>query len=339
MIIKEKKCNYLYAADDNFAKVLGVSIYSLCEKNKDYIDCIYIISQGISKKNKDNLNVISNQFACKIEFIEMPNFDQILEEKTDIKRYSLSMFSRILIDTLLPKDLKKIIYLDCDTMVNSELLDLWEYDLQNNTIGAVNDYRSIYYQKNLKISKSNCYINSGVLLINVELYRQRLYEKKIIQIIKQYNGIFEFPDNDAICKVMQDDMVLLPLKFNVSSVFFMTSIDELKILRKPNIIDSDDIIEESKEKPSIIHFTTCFLMDGRPWIKGCNHPLVDEYLKIYKKTPWKKEDLLENRKGFKRSIVKIIPRKILIHLCGILHAYIKPYFQSWKFKMKERKKN
>ncbi len=262
-----ERINYLYASDNNFAKVLGVSLYSLCKFNYKNINNIYIISQDISVENKKRLNKISQDFNKKINFIEMPDFNKVLGEEADIKRYSASMFSRIIIDTLLPKEVEKIIYLDCDTLVNSDLTELWRIDLKNKVMGAVNDYRSVYYQRNLGIKDNNCYINSGVLLIDVNLYRKKEYEKKLILEIKKFNGAFEFPDNDAICRVMQDDIVLLPLKYNVSSIFYMTKLEELKKIRKPNIINSDIEIENSKKNPSVIHFTTCFLMNGRPWLK------------------------------------------------------------------------
>lgn len=336
---KMKKIDYLYAADNNFAKVLGTSLYSLCMKNCDNIKKVHIISQEISDENKQKIQAISKKFNIKINFIEMPNFNKILGKQVDIKRYSASMFSRIMISSLLPNDIKKIIYLDCDTLIMKNLKELWNYDLNGKIIGAVNDYRSIYYQKNLKITSNNCYINSGVLLIDLEKYRKNEYEKKLIDIIEKYNGIFEFPDNDAICKVLQNDIQLLPLKYNVSSVFFMTTEKELKKLRRPHIVYDDATIIEAKKNPSIVHFTTCFLMKGRPWLKRCNHPLTQEYIKIYEQTPWKDEELSDEKSNLKKKIkymiVKILPRKVLIFLSGIMHAYIKPYVQKRKYKKVE----
>ena len=327
--------NILYASDNNFSKVLGVSLYSLLLNNKN-INNIFVISQNISDNNKEKLNNIANRFNTRLVFIEMPNFDQILGTKTDIKRYSLSMFSRIIITTLLPIEINRVIYLDCDTLINNDLSDLYNYNLENKTIGAVNDYRSIFYQRNLNIKDSNCYINSGVLLIDLKLYRINNCENRLIDCIKKYNGIFEFPDNDAICKVMQDEILLLPIKYNMTSVFYMTTIKELKMLRKPNVIDNDNVIEVSKRNPSIIHFTTMFLMNGRPWYKDCNHPYSKKYLDIYKLTPWKDEELSVFKMSFVKRIKKIItciiPRFILIPVIGIIHSYIKPFFQSFKYR-------
>lgn len=328
--------DFLYASDDNYAKVLGVSLLSLCIHNKDIINNIYVVSQNISIDNKEKLSSITNKYGIKIIFIEIDSFNKYFDKDIDIKRYSLSMFSRILADKLLPNDIKRIIYLDCDTLINDNLLDLYNINLNEKTIGAVNDYRSIYYQKNLDIKKNNCYINSGVLLIDLDKYRNNNYSKKIIDCIKKYNGIFEFPDNDAICKVLQDDIFLLPIKYNMISVFYMTNNKELKILRKPHIMDDDKIISISKKNPSIIHFTTMFLMNGRPWYLNCNHPYANRYKELYKLTPWGQEELPIFKKSFKKKIInliiKITPRFILIRIVGLIHAYIKPFFQSYNYR-------
>ena len=208
------KMNILYASDDNFAKVLGVSLYSLLISNSKDIENIFVISQNISKKNVNKLNNIASIFNKKITFLQMPNFESILGKNVDIKRYSLSMFSRIIISMILPKNIDRILYLDCDTLINNNLSDLYNYNLGDKIVGAVNDYRSFYYQKNLNITKDNCYINSGVLLIDVKKYNENNCQDKLLNYIKKYNGLLEFPDNDAICSVLQDDICLLPLKYN-----------------------------------------------------------------------------------------------------------------------------
>ncbi len=343
MIENKDKINYLYASDDKFSRVLGTSLYSLYEKNFENIEHVYIICQGIKDENKKKIMEIEEKFNMKdtIIFIEMPNFDKIIGKKADIKRYSASMFSRILISSLLPKDVNRIIYLDCDTMINTSLEELWEYDLKNKPIGAVNDYRSVNYQKNLGIMEENCYINSGVLLIDLIKYKENKLEERLVNAIGKYNGILEFPDNDVICKIAQNEIELLPLKYNVTSIFFMTNYKELKTLRKPNICDEYNIYSSAISNPSIVHFTTCFLMNGRPWMKNCNHPLTNKYLEYYKKTAWKDEPLQEEKSNLKnkikRTIVKILPRKIMIFVVGIVHAYIKPLLQRKKLKSTRNK--
>ncbi len=60
--------------------------------------------------------------------------------------------------------------------------------------------------------------------------------------------------------------------------------------------------------------------------------MIQKYIEIYSLTPWGKEELNYEKKNIKKKVkyffVKILPRKILIFSCGILHAYLKPFFQK-----------
>ena len=53
--IYEDEMYIVYASDDNFSDIMGVSILSLFENNKDENINIYILDSNISKDNKDKI--------------------------------------------------------------------------------------------------------------------------------------------------------------------------------------------------------------------------------------------------------------------------------------------
>src|SRR5437763_16981533 len=61
--------------------------------------------------------------------------------RTQIKQglASSATYVRLLIDQLLPADLERVIYLDVDLIVRSDLSELWHFDLNGKTIAAVRD--------------------------------------------------------------------------------------------------------------------------------------------------------------------------------------------------------
>ena len=75
-------------------------------------------------------------------------------------------------------------------------------------------------------------------------------------------------------------------------------------------------------------------MNNRPWLKNCNHPYTKKYVEYYNKLY--NEDLMDKKSSFKnklkKMIVKYTPKCILIYVCGIIHAYIKPFLQSFKYR-------
>lgn len=324
--------NIVYASDDNFADVLAVSLVSLLENNKNNTVNVYIISQDISDKNKERIISSAQNYQCLIEFINMPNISQIIGETVDIKRYSESMFSRILLGTLLPSEVTKAIYIDCDTLVLDSLSQLWDTDLKGKTIGAIRDSRNIRYSQNLGIKSSNYYVYSGMLVMDLEKYRKLCYQVKLVDAIKEYNGILDFPDNDIICKLLQDDIYYLPLRYNIISLFYMCKYNEISAARWPQYMYTEDEVNSAIRKPCIVHFDTFFMVNGRPWMQNCDHKMTPVYLKYREKTAWANEPLRPSSMTNKRRLIqivrKIVPRFIFIRLIGVMHGLIRPLLQK-----------
>lgn len=51
--------NVLYASDDKFSGILGTSLVSLMENNRDSSEInVFILDDGISQGNKEKLNMV-----------------------------------------------------------------------------------------------------------------------------------------------------------------------------------------------------------------------------------------------------------------------------------------
>jgi lipopolysaccharide biosynthesis glycosyltransferase len=74
--------NIVYSSDDNFAEIIGVSILSLLENNKDADTItIYILNANISVDNQNRILKIINKYNRTCFFINMGN----IEEKTGVR--------------------------------------------------------------------------------------------------------------------------------------------------------------------------------------------------------------------------------------------------------------
>lgn len=61
-----------------------------------------------------------------------------LSEFPETGAYSLACYLRLFAPTLLP-DVDKVLYLDCDLIVNGNLDELWNTDLEGYAVAAVHD--------------------------------------------------------------------------------------------------------------------------------------------------------------------------------------------------------
>lgn len=162
--------NIVYAADDNYAEMLGISIISLFENNKDCEEItVFILDDKIKSGSKEKLNFVAEKYARKIKFYPIPNLNELVgvEIKTN-ERWSLSTFSRLFLEKILPDEIDKVIYLDCDILVNDSLEKLYDTNLGGNYCGGVSDCIGKNHKKNIGLKPDDIYINAGVMLISLK---------------------------------------------------------------------------------------------------------------------------------------------------------------------------
>lgn len=322
--------NVVYASDDKFAEIMGVSILSLFENNKDLEKInVYIFDGNIDGENKERLKSLACSYNRAMEFISMQ------EIKSELSRFvqdrgSEAQFARLFVSCLLPEDCERCLYLDCDTLIRHSLRSFYETDFEENIVCGVMDCISKQHRRKLGIGEKDIYINSGVMLIDLNAWRKNCIEYKIIEIVKSFNGRIPYADQGLINLALRGKIKTEHPRYNCTLLYSIFSFSELQIYRCPSVCLSRSKIEEAKRDPSIIHFCSLFCI-SRPWCKG-NGPFFEEWLNYKRKSPWKNEpSLLDQRCFFQKlgaAFYRAIPRKISLAFLGFLHARIKPLLKT-----------
>ena len=178
----------VYCANRKLYPQLPTTINSLLQNNSN-IEKIYLLIED------DSISYINNP---KIEFINCNNFNFLIrEEMFCTRRFPYMATVRCFLGSILKEN--KIIYLDVDTLVDGSLEELWNLDISNKCIAG-------RYE-------AGDYINSGVLLMNLNLIRSLKYEDKIKNLLE--NCKFQFPDQDALNVVFKMYKRQIPKKFNI----------------------------------------------------------------------------------------------------------------------------
>lgn len=326
----------VYASDDRFSEILGVSLVSLYDNSKDLEDIkVYVLDSGISEENKNKLNSIPLEYGrSSICYIKAENINDVLKIDVNTDRGSLSQYARLFISKSLPLNIGRILYLDCDIIINSTISELWNIDMCGKTIAALKDAFSKYYRKNIDLESNDIMFNSGVMLIDLELWKYKDIENKLLEFIKKHNGKIQQGDQGALNAILTNDIYCFHPKFNSVTIFYDFSYDEMLVYRKPVDFYSREEIIESVNHPVIIHYTTSFL-SVRPWYQGCSHYYSGKWIEYKNKSPWKNSDLWQlNKKkgvtGIYISLMNILPRKISVWISGLLQAYGRPWLNTIK---------
>ncbi|QNU27921.1 glycosyltransferase family 8 protein [Geobacillus sp. 46C-IIa] len=246
------------ATNDAYALPLGVMLKSLfANKTSEHRVTVYVLHETLSEQNKRNLEKVLKKHNQQPIFLPVtdPTFSGLKETHYITKE----MYYRIAIPDLLGSEVKKALYLDSDLIVKEDICELWETDIDDYFVAAVESVDAQGRKKDLLIPDDSRYFNSGVLLINTEKWREHNISAKVFEFIRTYPEKLIHPDQDALNAVLHDKWRLLHPKWN-----YTTGHVKLRL----------------RMKPAIIHFTG----PKKPW--NAHHPLAKQYLKYRKKVEW-----------------------------------------------------
>ena len=334
--LSSRDLHVVYASDDKFAEILGVSLVSLYENNTRMDEIhIYVLDSGISDENKKRLLSICDKYDREhIQFISARDISKILSMNVNTDRGSLSQYARLFVSRDLPETLERVLYLDCDIIINDSLYELWNLDLKGKTIAALKDAFSKQYRKNIELQPNDIMFNSGVMLIDMKKWKEKSIEKKLLSFIKRHNGVIQQGDQGALNAVLSKDTYCFHPRFNSVTIFYDFTYEEMLIYRKPVDFYSKKEVGQAVKYPVIIHYTTSFT-STRPWIEGSGHPYKDKWLLYKGKSPWADKPLWRpvktgGLKGAYVSMSKKLPRKMMIGISSLLQVYGRPFVYRLK---------
>lgn len=334
--------NIIYSSSDSYAPIAGVSMLSLMENNQDEEQLnIYLIDNEISEDNKRRFQEMAQRYGRTIIFIPQMDLKKEAGISIETGRWNISTFFRLFLCTILPKDIDRCIFLDCDTVVRHSLRELWEMDLDGKIVAAVDDCRSDRYKTELGLSPDSTYTNNGVLLIDLKRWRELNVEREFLKYIIRHNGDITYVDQGVLNGVLakKNLVKVIHTKYDAMTIFFDFNYEDLLKVRKPEHHLSEQEYNEAVTDPCIIHYTSCFKSGTRPWHIGNNHPYVGDYLKYKKMSPWKDTPLLpDDRKPAKKLMTKVcnaMPKRMMIAGISVTHAKLYPMARS----LKSRRRN
>ena len=254
------------ACDDNYSKYAGVVIASvLANADKETILHFYILDGGISEENKAKITSLKSIKSCEINFIQID--ENLFNEYKQIKTHtyiSIATYYRLKLGTLLP-NIDKIIYFDCDMVVNKDLTELFSCQLEDSIVAGVKDL-------NFRMLKKNpSYVNAGMLVMDLKKIREQDIEYEFLKYTQNHIDTIKMGDQEIINSVLLGKIKLLPDKWNVQTSNFTNR----------SIYTSD---------PWVIHYVG----KQKPWIFGNWNYHSEYYYKYLKLTPWAIPNAEEN---------------------------------------------
>ncbi len=287
--------------DNKFVMPCGVLMTSVFENNNNEHIEFHVIAEKLVKENVNSLQNIADKYKQKlsIEFVDTSSF----KDCPTNAYISNASYNRILAARILPSDIKRCLYLDADMLVTGNIGKLYHTDMNGAAVGVVIDQSGddIRHFNRLCYSREKGYFNAGLLLMDLEVWREKGLPKKVLDYIASHKDNLHFHDQDALNAVIHEHTYYLPMKYNMQFSF---------LYKNPFIAKSRwRDMREAAERPVIIHYTNKI----KPWHKECMHPYKGIWLEYYKKTEWGKNKLKPySIRGYMKICIKV-----LLNKCGI----------------------
>ena len=330
----------MYASDDNYAWLMGISMISLFENNKESKDInVFLFGDNLSMDNQNMMTSIAEKYGRKCYHVDVEkiNIPQVLMSE----RYPKSTFSRLFAYDLLPREVEKLIYLDCDTIVMGSLEDMYNMDVEGKAFLATRDCMGKAYKRKIGLKESDTYINAGVMLMNMKRLREIPIADRMVKFVDKYAEAMTYADQEIVNGIFQDDLGILPVEYDMQSQFVQYDYEEIVRIRHPHRFYTKEEIEYGKEHPKIYHYTTCML-DIRPWFsdsKLVNAWAFDKYMQM---SPWKdKKKATKTFDGLANGVLKQVdkmPNSLRLLILGLIHSTLRPNFFILKNKLYRLKK-
>ena len=138
--------NVVYVSNEAYAQHFAVSLASLCDCNPDEEELkIYLLDTGILPETAEKLKELAADFGRILTLIPCRNLEERFPERPDTGRFDLSTLGRFFLGELLPADVKRVLYLDCDTVVQRSLHRMYKSELGGKLL-AMAEEPSIYHE-------------------------------------------------------------------------------------------------------------------------------------------------------------------------------------------------
>ena len=258
--------NIAFCINDAYAPYVAVTLKSIVENNSSIALNVYILTDGISDKNRCALENILQNRGGERSSIHIYNVDDSkLKGLKDT--WSIYAWYRILLPEVLPCEVKNILYLDADIVIDSDISHLFGVNMEGKSVAGVIDIQSFKpetYERCLYGAEKK-YICTGVLMINLEYWREHNICESIINWARKNEAQIHFPDQDAINHVCQDTKIVLDLRYGILDIFFHRDYFYEPPYRQQ--------LKEAINHPAIIHYA-----GQSPWVyEQCFHLMQDRW--------------------------------------------------------------
>lgn len=241
--------------DDNYIQHCMAMLCSLFVNNSEHTIFLHVLTKSLTEENKKLIGDLSSKYNNKCSFY---NVDESPLEGVQFRSkrpLSKAAYYRLLLSSVLPQEVEKVFYLDCDIIVLRDVSEIFQLELEGYALAASLDNFPYTQQHRLQLSmevgeRTFC---SGVMLVNLKYWREHNCEPRLLEYAKRHRKEVHLHDQDVLNYLFKKKWFLLPPKWNrCAYVHQCTKYNGYK----------DFDYREFRETPMLLHYAA---VDIKPW--------------------------------------------------------------------------
>ncbi len=244
--------NLLVTLDERYLPHLNVMLFSLLRANPGYRFDVYVLHTAIPEQafgaTEETLGERGRLLPLKVN-------DPRLDGAPTSGRYPREIYYRIFAAKYLPRDLERVLYLDPDLIVNGSVLPLYETDMREYYFAAashIGEILRVFNSFRLDMDEGGPYVNSGVMLMNLELLRREQDIDEVFRFISLYKSRLMLPDQDIISGLYGSRIYALDaFRYNMTE----------KLFRRHSLTEKELTLDWVRRNAVIIHYCG----RNKPW--------------------------------------------------------------------------
>ena len=263
-----------YASDKNYAALTAISAVSALRHNPGARIVLlgYNLEADAQELVRSRVEKAGGEFVYKDV---SPAIGKLVEQGV-CPYTSYAAYARIFIPEVLEEE-GRILYLDCDTLVDGPLDELFALDLQDKPFALGYDCILSHFKRYIHQPSELPYYNTGVMLIDLAAWRAHRCTERVLAELAHPSGPNPLGDQDIIVRVFPQETQPIDPKWNFLSQFFLLSYRGLRRIvgEGENLLFSPEAYHEARQHPVVYHFSGHTL--GRPWFMSSRHPMRNLY--------------------------------------------------------------
>lgn len=221
-----KSRHVVFATDDRGFLPLMVAVRSLLKSADKAFPLRVSILTGcgaLTREHEAALLGLAEGDEASLEVINcddlMTRYRNVIGKENGV--WGSMMWARCFIAECFPEAHGNIVYLDIDTFVCCDLAELYNLDLTGMVLAAVPETRrdarenpDPIWESDIMSSQATAYFNSGVLVMNVDAFREERLLPQIMDWYGVHRDAVTRPDQDALNCLFWARTVWLPARYN-----------------------------------------------------------------------------------------------------------------------------